>query len=318
MVKIGILNIHSGYDENLWYVDTFTYGKIRENINEYYTEVNINSVEDLMLNVYNYLQPTEHTVLNITDLTYNYNTVIQSIYNICQDINDSKFNKLASQLTKNINVNGYMILIKRDISNDKLKYLDFTVNDLVELIKNTFVHNSLIVKPNNNTDNNYIINFPYINDVLESKIEEYTFKNIRYYEHKFLDYILTFYCDTTIIQDDNNFNNLASTIFGKKIYGDVYITLTTTREDFLHNLNLTEELLLQIYYIHATKSNEIDFKKYMVQPKQTSSDLNDNGFPAVTYYPNFFYVISKEYSLVKNKPIILNCNEFSETLNNIV
>ena len=111
MVKIGILNIHTGYDENSWFVDTFTYGKIRENINDCYTEVNINSVEDLMVNLYNYLQPSEHTVLNVTDLAYSHNSVIQSIYNLSQDTSDSQYNKLASQLTRNINVNGYMILL---------------------------------------------------------------------------------------------------------------------------------------------------------------------------------------------------------------
>ena len=31
-IKVGILDIHQGYDESEWYVDTFTYSKIRDNI----------------------------------------------------------------------------------------------------------------------------------------------------------------------------------------------------------------------------------------------------------------------------------------------
>jgi len=61
----------------------------------------------------------------------------------------------------------------------------------------------ILIKPNNN-----IVNYPYINDVLEAKIESYTFKNIRYYEHKFLDYILTFFCDISASRTDDNLNNL--------------------------------------------------------------------------------------------------------------
>lgn len=322
MVKIGILNLHHGYDETSWFVDTFVYGKVRENIIEHYDEININSFEDLMNTLYNYLQPSETTVLNVTDLAYNNTHVIQSIYNICQDVNQPNFNKLASQITKNILVQGTMILIKRDIQDDKVKYIDFNINDLIELVQNTFVHYSLLIKPNaienNIINNDAIINFPYINDVLESKIEEYTFKYIRYNEHKFIDYTFTFYSDISASREDSNLNILASTIYGKKIYGEVYITLTTTREDFLQNLNLTKELLTKIYYIYATNSEDIDFKKYSVKPQQTTENLNDNGFPAITYYPNFFYVIYREYELIKNKKITANPYKFTHVLNDIV
>ena len=47
----------------------------------------------------------------------------------------------------------------------------------------------------------------------------------------------------------------------------------------------------KIYHIYATDSYDIDFKKYAVKPTPTTQDLDDNCFPAITYYPNFFYVI---------------------------
>ena len=312
-IKIGILDVHSGYDESSWYVDTFTYGKIRENICDCYTELDIYSFQDLATAIYENLKPEEHTVLNITDLVYTKDYVIQGIYNICQDLSHLRFNKLASQMTKNINVQGCMLLIKRDITNSKLQFLDFNISDLIDMTKDIFVHNSLLVKSDNS-----IINYPYINDVLEAKIEEYTFKNIRYYEHKLIDYTLTFFCDISASRDNNNLNTQASIIYGKKIYGDVYITLTTTREDFAQNLNLTEDLFRQIYHIYATNSSNIDFKKYAVKPTATTQDLDDNCFPAVTYYPNFFYVIHREYQEIKSKPTTVDPNNFTEILNDIV
>lgn len=320
-VKIGILNINPGYDEVSWFVDTFEYGKIRENIYESYTELYIESVEELFTNLYKYLQPNEHTILNITDLAYTKNSLIQGIYNICSNTNSPYSNKLASQLTRNINVEKSMILIKRDLSDSKLKYIDFNILDLIDLVKDTFVHKGLIIKPNadfNNLNNLNIIEYPYINDILEAKIEEYTFKNIRYYEHKFIDYTLSFYCDITASRDKDNLNIIASTIYGKKIYGEVYLTLTTTREDYVNNLNIDINLLKEIYYIYATNSQELDFKKYVIKPTETTTDLNNNGFPAVTYYPNFFLVINKEYNSIKNKQISINPHTFTETLNDIV
>mgnify|MGYP003340600753 FL=1 len=206
-----------------------------------------------------------------------------------------------------------MILIKRDITDSKLKFMNFDISELIDMTKDIFVHNSLLVKSDNS-----IINYPYINDVLEAKIEEYTFKNIRYYEHKFLDYILTFFCDISAPRTDDNLNRFASTVYSKKIYGDVYITLTTTREDFAQNLNLTEDLFRQIYHIYVTNSSNIDFKKYAVKPTATTQDLDDNCFPAVTYYPNFFYVIHREYQEIKSKPTTVDPNNFTEILNDIV
>lgn len=317
-IKIGILDIHNGYEENTWFVDTFTYGNIHENISENYKEVKIRNFDDLMLNINIYLKPNETSVLNITELYYDDSVVIQCIYNICEDVNNPTLNKLASQLTKNINVKGNMIFIKRDIKDNKFKYIDFTISDLINLVKDTFIHNSLILKPSLNFDNDKIIDFPYINDVLESKIEEYTYKNIRYYEHKFIDYTFTFYCDISATREETNLNIVASTIYGKKIYGEVTIILTTTREDFNQNLNLTKDLLEKIYYIYATKNEEINFQKYAIKPSQTSDDLNNNCFPAVTYCPNIFYVISREYNNIKNQKILVNPNNFKEILNDMI
>ena len=58
-IKIGILDVHSGYDESSWYVDTFTYGKIRENICDCYTELDIYSFQDLATAIYENLKPED-------------------------------------------------------------------------------------------------------------------------------------------------------------------------------------------------------------------------------------------------------------------
>ena len=99
-IKVGILNIHEGYDESNWYVDTFTYSKIRDDISDYYKDTEIECFNDLANIIYNNLKPKEHTILNITDLVYTKDYVIQGIYNICQDLKHPSFNRLASQLTK--------------------------------------------------------------------------------------------------------------------------------------------------------------------------------------------------------------------------
>lgn len=312
MIKIGVLNNHTGYDETSWYVSTFEYSKIRENIDEYYEEIPINSMEELFFIISNYLKPDENTTLNITDVYYNEKYVIQCIYMICNDRKNHNFNVLASQITKNTNVSNSMIFIKRDITNEKQTYINFEINDLIELIKDTFIHNSLIVKPNNE-----IINFPYINDVLESRLEEYTIKNIRYYEYKYLDYVLTFYCDISTEQIPQNLNEKASVIYGKKIYGEVFITLTSTREDYNSNLNMTIDLFDKLYLLHATKSSELNLQKYARKPRETSSSLFEYGFPQITYDPNIFTVIDNEYKINKNKQIILKAESLTEILNNI-
>ena len=231
---------------------------------------------------------------------------------ICADKSDPKINILGSQITKNTNVLDTMIFIKRDITNDKQPYVNFEINDLIEIIKDTFIHNALIVKTNGE-----IINFPYINDVLESRLEEYTIKNIRYYEYKYLDYIYTFFCDISTEQTPVNLNEKASVIYGKKIYGEVFIILTTTREDYNSNLNMTEELFNQLYLLHATKSSDLNLQNYAKKPRETTTSLYEYGFPYITYDPNIFLVINNEYNKIKNKEIVVRAESFTDILNNI-
>ena len=287
--------------------------KISEDkISENYEEIPISSMEELFLIINKYLNPDQDTTLNITDVYYTDKYVVQCIYMLCNDKSNPKFNVLASQITKNTNVLNTMIFIKRDITNEKQPYINFDINDLIEIIKDTFVHNALIVKPSNE-----IINFPYINDVLESRLEEHTIKNIRYYEYKYLDYIYTFFCDISTEQIPENLNEKASVIYGNKIYGEVFITLTSTREDFNTNLNMTEDLFNKLYILHATKSSDLNLQKYARKPKETTTSLYEYGFPYITYDPNIFSVINNEYNLNKNKEIVITANDFTDILNNI-
>lgn len=305
MTKIGVLGVEDGIYNETWNIDTFSYKSIREHIIDFKQVTMDNStIFDL---IGKYLKPNEHSMLNITDLLYNENYVFQSIYKTTNDAKCPNLNELGEQLTRGHKVDGSMILIKRRIGDTNNSYVDFAFDDLFKIVRSTFVHNALIIHPSD-----LVENLPFINDVLESKPDKQTFETIRYHEYKFLDYTMIFYCDISADQTDKNLNKIASTIYRKKIYGIVFVTLVDNNDESPQFLDLSQDTLKEIYHLHGIEQ-VVDHTLYAKK-----FDMNDHdNFPQINYDPNFFSIVHTEYNLKKNINLKTDPNIFIDVLNNI-
>lgn len=307
MVKILIFHENECYNSEDWFINNFSFKKIKDDGLEY-SMVELKNNQEIFDKIGYYIQPDDKSIMNITDLYYDKAYVYQAIYKSCTDNKISTYNGLGSQLTRSQSVDGSMILIKRLISSPEQQYVDFTFDDLYKLIKHTFVHNAVIVNPNDKIED-----FPYMNDVLESVVNNpETYETIRYHEHKFLDYVMVFYCNISIEQTSENLNKIASTIYRKKIYGKVFITLLDNNDEHPQHLDLNEDLIMQIYHLYSIEK-EIDHEKY-----KKSFDLqNQENFPQINYDPNFFSIIEKEFQKYKDSFQKTDINKFNDVLNNI-
>jgi hypothetical protein len=306
MVKIGLLGLNDAYLNEDWYINNFSYKNVKDTIIDF-TQIELNSEEDIFNSIEKYLKPNEHSMMNITDLLYDDNYVFQSIYKSSEDTTREDYNGLGSQLTRNNNVCGVILLIKRNIGDNSLSYVNFNFDDLHRIVQSTFVHNALVIHANGEMED-----FSFINDVLESTPDKQTFETIRYHEYKFLDYTMMFYCDITAEQIESNLNVIASTIYRKKIYGRVFITLTDNNDEMPQFLDLSIQTLKKIYHLHAIEE-ELDHTKYA---KQFDLSKKDN-FPQINYDPNFFSIINIEYQKKKNVEKKTNPTNFKDVLNQI-
>jgi hypothetical protein len=307
MVKILIFHENECYNSEDWFINNFSFKKIKDDGLEF-SLVEMKNKEDIFDNIGLYIQPNDKSIMNITDLYYDKDYVYQAIYKSCTDNKISTYNGLGSQLTRSQSVDGSMILIKRLIISEEQSYVDFIFDDLYKLIKHTFVHNAVIINPNDKIED-----FPYMNDVLESVVNNpETYETIRYHEYKFLDYVMVFYCNISVEQTSENLNKIASMIYRKKIYGKVFITLLDNNDEHPQHLDLNEDLIMQIYHLHAIEK-EIDHEKY-----KKSFDLqNQEKFPQINYDPNFFSIIHKEFQKYKDFEQKTDINKFKDVLNNI-
>jgi len=309
MILIGILEIHEGFGEEKWFINNFSYTNLLNELKDYIKFSKISKIDDLFIELQkNGLTPDK--MISIADIEYNENFVIQTFY-AQGDKNDLTYNKLGSQIMRNADVIGTMVFIKRELSNTN-QYINFETGDFIMLIQNVFVRNGLEL----NIDGE-CRNIEYINDLLESQIHADTFENIRYYEHKFLDYTLTFYVNKSESKNINNINRYASIIYGKKIYGKVYITLIDNKEDMPVTLNLSKDILMKIYHLCGCN---IDIDRSVYTKKLSLDDLNINnyengiitGFPNITLDPNFFSIICTEYNKHFDKKIIVDSNQLQD------
>jgi hypothetical protein len=307
MVKILIFQENECYNSEDWFINNFSFKKIKDDGLEY-SLVEMKNKEDIFDMIGLYIKPDDKSIMNITDLYYDNDYVYQTIYKSCTDTKISTYNGLGSQLTRSQSVDGSMILIKRLIISNEHPYEDFTFDDLYKLIKHTFVHNAVIVNPNDKIED-----FPYMNDVLESMVNNpETYETIRYHEYKFLDYVMVFYCNISVEQIPENLNKIASMIYRKKIYGKVFITLLDNNDEHPQHLDIHGDLIMQIYHLHAIEK-EIDHEKY-----KKSFDLqNQESFPQINYDPNFFSIINKEFQKYKDFQHKTDINKFNDVLNNI-
>ena len=306
MVKIGLLGLNDAYLNEDWYINNFSYKNVKDTIIDF-TQIELNSEEDIFNSIEKYLKPDEHSMMNITDLLYDDNYVFQSIYKSSGDMTREDCNGLGSQLTRTNNVCGVVLLIKRNIGDNSLSYVNFNFDDLHRIVQSTFVHNALVIHANGEMED-----FSFINDVLESTPDKQTFETIRYHEYKFLDYTMMFYCDITAEQIESNLNVIASTIYRKKIYGRVFVTLTDNNDETPQFLDLSIQTLKKIYHLHAIEE-ELDHTKYA---KQFDLSKKDN-FPQINYDPNFFSIINIEYQKKKNVEKKTNPTTFNDILNQI-
>ena len=289
-VTIGILDVHEGFGEESWFINNFFYTKLSDELKDSIKFEKIESIEDLFI-LLQLSGLTPDKLIGISDVEYNEFNVYQTIYAQTDKITDPNFNKLASQIVRDVNVCGKMIFIKRNILDEA--YEDFTLSDFITIIRNVFVRDAIQIDVCGD-----LRQIEYMNDVLESQVHKDTYENIRYYEHKLLDYTLTFYISKAEEQTDRNINVYASTIYGKKIFGKVVLTLTDHQDEHPRCVNLTEKILREIYHLYKNHI-EIDRSKYTT--KFSLDDLNIdgvnktnqvnliNGFPNITYNPKLIY-----------------------------
>jgi len=307
-VTIGILDIHDGFGDETWFINNFTYTKLSEELKDSIKFVKIESINDL----FTILQSsglTPEKLIGISDVEYNENTVFQTIYEQTDKTTVNNFNKLATQIVRDVNVCGKIIFIKRNLLDES--YENFVLSDFITIVRNVFVRDAVQIDINGN-----FRQIEFMNDVLESQVYKDTFENIRYYEHKLLDYTITFYISKAEKQEDTNLNIYASTIYGKKIFGKVVLTLTDHHDEHPRCLNLTEKTVKEIYHLY---NNCIEIERSKYTKKLNLEDLNIdeknkieqiNLFPNITYNPNFFSIISSEYIKYKNINLILELKDF--------
>jgi len=303
---------HSGIHESKWTNELLSHYKLKEDIEDYVSFLKLKTIYDLFGFIDIIIKPTDNHILNIEDLYYTSDYVYQAIFKCPVPTDNSthqtlvnESNKLGTLMLgeKHI-VDGNMILIKRSIINNNFYYEDISFDDITQIIKHQFLHQAVIVKPDNSIDNSQ-----YIYNPLEINFGQSHLDNSRYYEFKFLEYRLFFHIDIKAEQTEQNFNKIASVIYGRRVYGNVLISLTDNSDSSPINFDIDADLLNMIYMVclyNKVNKCEIDKKKYARKMELNNKDIEDydptkhtdfnhNGFPEVTLCPNFFYIIKNEY-----------------------
>jgi hypothetical protein len=335
---------HSGINENQWNVNNLSHYKLKENIEEYVDFTKLNTIYDLFNLMEVVICPSDKHIINIEDLYYTSDYVYQAIFkSVSKDgsytmlLEDS--NKLATQMLgeKHI-VDGNMIIVKRSIINKEFDYVDISIDDITQILRNQFIHKAVIIKPitgimslalEETIEEQY-----YVYNPLEINFGQSHIDNVRYHEFKFLEYRLFFHIDINAERTNNNFNKMASVIYGKNIYGNVLISLSDNSDSTPLNLDITPEIITQIYYIticHKINNTEIDKKKYGRKLELENKNIEDynseihkdfkhNNFPEITMSPNFFQVIKLEYNFVEKYTSHIEVDKYTDNsiLNDII
>jgi hypothetical protein len=322
---------HYGRESKDCTEEFLTHYNLKENIEEYVQFMKMNTIYDLFMTMNVMINPSDNHIISVEDLYYTSDYVYQAIFKtVVKDtsysynslVEDS--NKLATQMLGERHVvDGNMIIIKRSIINKDFHYTDVTVDDITDIIRNQIIHSAVVLEENNINEKHYIYN-PLEIDFSQSHID-----NVRYHEFKFLDFRLFFHVDTKA--PHTKLNKMASGIYGQNIYGNTLISLADNSDSSPLNLNLTSELINQMYTIimyHRLNKSEIDRKKYGRNVEIKNKDIEDydpkkhttfehSGFPEITLCPNFFQIIKLEYNEIKEKYTDYDVS-FENTLNDIL
>jgi hypothetical protein len=323
---------HYGIEAKDWNETFLSHYNLKDNISEYTQFVKLTTIYDLFTSMNVMINPTDYHVVNIEDVFYTYDYVLQAIFKtVAKDVNCSynslieDSNKLATQMLGERHiVDGNMIIIKRSIINTDFSYEEVTMDDITDILRNQIIHTAVVVDENNTIEQNYIYN------PLEINFGQSHIDNVRYHECRFLDYRLFFHVDTKA--ERTKLNKIASVIYGQNIYGNVIISLSDNSDSSPLNLNITSELINQIYKIslyNRINKTEIDRKKYARNMEIKNKDFEDydpskhttfehNNFPEITMCPNFFQLIKLEYNDIKDKIIQSEDMSFENTLNDIL
>jgi hypothetical protein len=334
---------HNGIDDIHWNQKDLSHYSLKEKIEDFVDFIEVLNIEDL-LNLISYvIQPSNKYILNIDDFYYTSDYVYQAIFKLPETNNKSysdqldESNKLAIQLlNEKFFINGNMIILKRSIINNDFDYVNISMDDITDILRQQFLHKAIIIKPNANFNENInqISESTYMYNALEINFDQTHLDNSRFFEFRFLDYRLFFHIDKQAARNDNNLNILASIIYGKKIYGNVLLSLCDNSDDSPRPLDMTIDLFRQIFYIglYQQKSNTlVDRKKYTRNFDIENKDLLDNkqkdnnrfihnNFPEIILCPNFYYVIKNEYRNLNMSDLNindLNINDFQSVLNDI-
>lgn len=337
MPRICIINAinsngekHCGIESQNWTENFLSHYNLKDNIEEFIKFYKLTTIYDLYTAINMVINPSDKYIVNIEDLYYTSDYVYQAIFKtVVKDSNHTytnlveDSNKLATQLLgeKHV-VDGNMIVIKRSIFNKDLNYEDIALEDITTILKSQLLHKAVVLKDNDIYEQYYIYSPLEIH--FNSNID-----NVRYHEFRFLDFRLFFHVD--INADRNNLNKKASGIYGQNIYGNVLISLTDNSDSTPTNLDLTIELINNIYCIimyHRQHNTEVDRKKYarnleiknkVIEDYDPTKHINfeHNGFPEITLFPNFFQIVKLEYNDIKNKFIDYDIS-FQNTLNDVI
>jgi hypothetical protein len=321
---------HEGIDILKWDAENLSHYNLKEEIEQFVDFIKIKNIHELFMFINVYIMPDDKYMINIEDLFYTADYVYQAIFKLPikegtynELINDS--NKLATQMLheKHI-VNGNMLIIKRSIINNDFDYVDITMDDITDILRKQFLHNSIIIKPNNT-----ISTQQYIHDAFDINFGQSHIDNSRSHELKFLDYRLFFHIDRNADRNITNLNKKASIIFGKKIYGNCLISLCDNDDSSPKPLDIDDELFSHLYYLslkHNIDKIEINRKKYSRKLNLDNRNLSDddiytdnfvhNNFPEITLCPNFFYIIKREYENINKVNLESISNEQLEELYN--
>lgn len=307
MVKIAILSeCNPDYDRLKIRKNTFEYSKVREDIKNNVVFHDVNNIGQLFALITKILSPDQGEMFNVYDFFYNEDYALQGIYLGCENEKDPKFNMLGSQLVLGNFMKKSLIIIKRDFHDNKLSYNDVKLDDIVDSVISSFLHKCIIIKSDGT-----INELSYLFDPLENYDAKYNTENIRYHEHKFMDFIATFYVN--INDPKTKLNEKATRVIGKKIYGDVMVSLRDSCS-VSSNKDLTEEIFSMIYKLCNVGFDNMDLSMYKrgldIGNKELSPESELHCFPTVAVYPNFYYFLRTEYERVKNK----TDNHFNESL----
>jgi hypothetical protein len=327
---------HSGIDDKYWNEKDLSHYQLKEKIEEFVDFIEILDTNDLFNLINIIIQPNNEYIINIDDFYYTSDYVYQAIFKLpanqkSYNTQIEESNKLAIQLlNEKFFVNGNMIVIKRSIINNDFDYVDIMHEDITEILKSQFLHKAIIIETNQK-----IIESTYIFNALEINFNQSHLDNSRFFEYRFLEYRLFFHIDKNADRNNNNLNIIASIIYGKKIYGNVLISLCDNSDSSPQPLNITKELLNKIFYLSLNQkltNSEIDRKKYSRNLNLDNKTLdnievvninkfNHNNFPEIILCPNFYHIIKNEYNLLNLEDLnSINLNEqcnFELVLNDI-